>query len=207
MSEENQDNVEMGEDQDFGGRRKKKYQRHTKKRQRKNVVIVGKVYADWCGHCQSLKPEWAKMKKHIHKKRGKRHVIYEEIEEKHIGEKLKKLNESQHVNIEANGYPTVFRVSNGKVDYYNGNRQSHAMADWFLRGGDSQQQQQMPELLQDQQGGRRNGFVRLHGTKRRNGFVRLHGTKRSRYHNNHFQRTRKQFSNKSPGILDLIFGK
>ena len=188
--------------EELGGRKR---QTHHKRQTHKknNVIVIGKVYADWCGHCQMLKPEWAKMKHHIRSKKGKGHVVFVEIEEKDIGTKLKKIEQEHGVTIHANGYPTLFRVSNGKVHYYNGQRQSHAMANWYLRGGDPE----MPGVMLDQQGGRRNGFVRLHGTKRRNGFVRLHGTKRSRYHNNHFQRTRKQFSNKSPGILDLIFGK
>ena len=163
---------------DFGGRRK---MRHTKKHN-KNVIIVGKVYADWCGHCQALKPEWEKMKKHIRNKKGKYHIVYEEIEEKQIGDKLKKLNETQRVNVEANGYPTLFRISNGKVDYYNGNRQSNAMADWYLRGGDPLEQQ-LPELMQDQQGGRRYRFRRQHN------------------------RTRKHVEKKTTGMFDFLFGK
>jgi len=179
---------------EFGGKRKHKNARHTKK-QHKNIVIVGKVYADWCGHCQALKPEWAKMKKHIHRKKGRRHVIYEEIEEKQIGKKLNKLNQSQHVNVEANGYPTLFRIENGKVDYYNGNRQSNAMADWYLRGGDPLgQQPEMPGLLQDQQGGRRDVFTRRHGFDRRSQYRGYKGT-------------RKNDEKKTSGFFNFLFGK
>jgi thiol-disulfide isomerase/thioredoxin len=184
---------------DFGGRRKK-HIRHTKKNRKsqKNMIVVGKVYADWCGHCQSLKPEWAKMKHKIHKKKGKHHIVYEEVEEKEIDTKLKRIKNEQKVNIEANGYPTLFRISNGKVDYYNGNRQSDAMADWYLRGGNSNAvdpvpllsdgfPNMLPNLMQDQQGGR-------HSMKKRQRFGR------SRHHRKHTEK-------KSNGMFDFLFGK
>jgi thiol-disulfide isomerase/thioredoxin len=188
--------------EDFGGRRKK-HIRHTKKHRKsqKNIIVVGKVYADWCGHCQSLKPEWAKMKHKIHKKKGKHHIVYEEVEEKEIDTKLKRIKNEQKVNIEANGYPTLFRISNGKVDYYNGNRQSDAMADWYLRGGDGNAvdpvpllsdgfPNMLPNLMQDQQGGRHKG---LHGSRR-------HRFGRSRHHRKHTEK-------KSNGMFDFLFGK
>jgi thiol-disulfide isomerase/thioredoxin len=191
---------------DFGGRRKK-HLRHTEKHRKsqKNMIVVGKVYADWCGHCQSLKPEWAKMKNKIHKKKGKHYIIYEEVEEKEIDTKLNRIKNEQKVNIEANGYPTLFRISNGKVDYYRGNRQSDAMADWYLRGGDSNAVDSaplldgfpniLPNLMQDQQGGR-------HIIKKRHRF------ERSRHHGKHHNKgTRKHTEKRSTGMFDFLFGK
>ena len=37
-----------------GGGRKTKRNR----KQPKKSVIIGKIYADWCGHCKTLKVTW-----------------------------------------------------------------------------------------------------------------------------------------------------
>ena len=197
-----QESLEVG-----GKRRHRKIVHHNKTKSNKNAIVVGKVYADWCGHCQMLKPEWAKMKKHIYSKKGKKHVVFVEIEEKQIESKLRPLEKEHSVKVNINGYPTLFRISGGKVVYYNGNRQSNEMSRWYLRGGDGDSEvqesdSQMPGMLQDQQGGRR---WRHHGTRiRRNQFARLHRTKR--FHQQH-KGTRKHFEKKTPGFLDFLFGK
>ena len=176
MSSQKQDQYQdQDQEQEFGGRKRRNA---AKTHSKKNTVVVGKVYADWCGHCQSLKPEWAKMKKHIYSKKGRKHVVFVEIEEKQIGEKMQKLEQEHGVKVEANGYPTLFRIEGGKVKYYNGQRQSDPMTNWYLRGGDSSEKEQenpMPGLMEDLQGGRRDSFTRLHGTKRRS---RHHGFRR-----------------------------
>ena len=210
---------------DGGKRRHRKIVHHNKTKSNKKVIIVGKVYADWCGHCQMLKPEWAKMKNHIYSKKGKKRVVFVEIEEKQIESKLRKLEKDQGVKVNINGYPTLFRISGGKVVYYNGNRQSDEMSRWYLRsipdskreeykyspekthrvfvgrmrGGDGEQdgQQGMPELLQDQQGGKYMNR-RPHHTRRHH--------YRGRFHNQH-KGTRKHFEKKTPGFLDFLFGK
>lgn len=182
------------QNQEFGGRKR----RHTSKNpSKKNMVVVGKVYADWCGHCQSLKPEWAKMKKRVYSKKGKKHVVFVEVEEKQIGNKLRKLEKDHGVKVEANGYPTLFKIDNGKVHYYNGNRQSDAMADWYLKGGDPEENQ-IPELLQDQQGSQFGG---------RRPFYTRNRHRRNRHHHRGYKGTRKHFEKKESGFFDFLFGK
>ena len=29
--------------------------------------VIGKIYAEWCGHCVALKPEWEAMKQELQK--------------------------------------------------------------------------------------------------------------------------------------------
>lgn len=89
-------------------------------------ILIGKVYADWCGHCVSLKPEWLKMKNYI--KKNFKHIDFIEAEssQKDIIENLKK-----KYNIIAEGYPTLFKIKeNGVVEYYKGKRFAKELLEW-----------------------------------------------------------------------------
>lgn len=89
-------------------------------------TIVGKIYANWCGHCQSLKPEWDTMKSTI--KNGS-NIQFIEIEEGEVN-KLERFKQ-QFPNLEVNGYPTIFKIQpNGSIEYYNGARLSYDMTKW-----------------------------------------------------------------------------
>jgi len=173
----------------------------------KGTIIVGKIYANWCGHCQALKPEWAKMKKIIRRKgRGKK-VKFVEIEESQMADKLPKFQQQYNVQVDANGFPSLFRLANGKVDYYQGNRSAHPMAEWYLRGGEpiepQQQQQQfeqngklpmpMPGLLADLQGGRRR-FPTRRGYK-------------GKHFDPDYHKNKTQNKKDSRGLLSVLFGK
>jgi thiol-disulfide isomerase/thioredoxin len=176
----------------LGGR---KTRRHTEKtHKKKNVIVVGKVYANWCGHCQALKPECKKMKRQISKKKGKKHVVFVEIEESEINSKLDKLNKDHNVNVQANGYPTVFSIEGGNVEYYNGNRQSASMMEWVLKGGmPTPTQSGMPGLMNDVQGPATQGPATQGGRRKFNKYSR-----RRRY-------TEKQ--KKPTGLFDFLCGK
>jgi thiol-disulfide isomerase/thioredoxin len=91
-------------------------------------IIVGKVYANWCGHCQILKPEWAKFKQSIPNGR----VQFIEIEE---SESAKRSNFENKMNtkLNVNGYPTIFKINKKKpVEYYTGPRTAHHMRRWIM---------------------------------------------------------------------------
>ena len=185
-------------DEETGGR---KHNNHKTKRNDKSLIIVGKVYADWCGHCQSLAPEWKKMKTHIRKMKGNRNVAFVKIEEKQIETKLRNIENKTGVKINVNVFPTLFRISNGKVTYYNGNRTSEQMSDWYLKGGEPVPN--MPTLLQDVQGGRRRNFTHKRYRHNRNRY-----NNHSRQYKGHIQinKTRRPQSSRG-GIFDFLFGK
>ena len=91
-------------------------------------TIIGKIYADWCGHCQSLAPQWKKMKQMIHKK----NIAFIEIEEK----EQNKLNhfKAQYPALQVNGYPTIFKIyPNKKIEYYDKNRIAIDMKNWATK--------------------------------------------------------------------------
>jgi thiol-disulfide isomerase/thioredoxin len=90
-------------------------------------TIIGKIYANWCGHCKTLKPQWNSMKKMIHNK----NIKFVEIEE----QQENKLNQfkNQYPSLQINGYPTIFKIyPNKKIEYYNENRMANDMKNWAL---------------------------------------------------------------------------
>jgi thiol-disulfide isomerase/thioredoxin len=119
------------------------------KKSTKNVLHVGKIYADWCGHCQSLQPEWARMKNDMKIAMGRSlknvHIEFVEIgdtpknkakgltvegmitkyNERHLPKSLEKLK--------GDGYPTLFKTLNGKLEYYTGNRNASSMYSWYMK--------------------------------------------------------------------------
>jgi thiol-disulfide isomerase/thioredoxin len=171
----------------------KNHKRYTAKK--RDVTIVGKIYAYWCGHCQALKPEWKKMKHIIHKKKGKKHLVFAEIEEKESDSALRKLEKDHRVTISSNGYPTLFRIEKDKVVYYEGDRTADKMSEWYLRGGGQGQgvqgeqgEPKLPGIMMDQQGGR---------------------TLRSRRYNKSKPngKTRKSTRKNTGGLFGFVFGK
>jgi thiol-disulfide isomerase/thioredoxin len=94
----------------------------------KTITIIGKIYANWCGHCQALKPEWNKMKTLIKKDANIEIVEIEENEH----EKLNKLKQ-RFPHLQINGYPTIFKIyANKKIEYYTGNRLVFDMTKWAI---------------------------------------------------------------------------
>ena len=97
-------------------------------------IFVGRLHANWCIHCKSLKPEWAKMKKILSKTNGKyRFVSIEQSKEAHDLERLNKylgiVEDDKKVQMKE-GYPTIFKVVDGVVEYYNGPRMTQNLVNW-----------------------------------------------------------------------------
>ena len=90
-------------------------------------IIIGKVYADWCGHCQALKPKWEQLKKILPK--GRVQIV--EIEEAET-DKRAQFEKTHKKTINVSGYPTIFKIVNGKIEYYSGPREPEDMKRWVL---------------------------------------------------------------------------
>lgn len=95
-------------------------------------IIIGKIYADWCGHCQNLKPEWSKMKKDLQSKMNKDCTIeFVEIEESETNKMDAFKKRFPHLTV--SGYPTIFKNTGEKdLEYYNGDRNADEMVNWAL---------------------------------------------------------------------------
>jgi hypothetical protein len=104
-----------------------------------------------------LKPEWKKMKKGM---RGM-NCNYLEVEDAdpHKDRKIAHVNSRlKGEKLVANGYPTVFKIKDGNLDYYQGERTAQAMQQWF-KGGSAElpQLEQEPNLMQRVFGGQKGG--------------------------------------------------
>ena len=141
-----------------GGFQKTRNTRNTRKHMKPSIT-VGLIYANWCGHCQALKPEWKNMKKEL---RGT-DCQYLEIEDSdhHKDRKIAHVNSRLKTGkLAIEGYPTVFRIKNGVLEYYQGTRAASAMAQWFKGGS----------VKQEQEPGQEQGMMqRLFGGKKQKG--------------------------------------
>lgn len=110
-----------------------KYHRGTEKRKSSKPVTIGLVYAEWCGHCKSLKPIWKKLKHSLSP--SKNFNIFElENSDANKEAKLKSVGKkTRGGSIQVNGFPTLFKILNGKVEYYNGERTLDALLKWANR--------------------------------------------------------------------------
>jgi thiol-disulfide isomerase/thioredoxin len=108
--------------------------KHTNKRHSAKPVVIGLIYADWCGHCQALKPEWDMFKKNLNmdKKLASKCGIFE-VEDGDTLKDIKIKNISKKVKggeVHVDGFPTLFKIVGGNIEYYSGERNSSALLEW-----------------------------------------------------------------------------
>ena len=111
----------------------------------KQKLLIGLVYAEWCGHCIETLPKWNKMQQNIKKRLADMPEL--EIEFKKISggvpdskqdEEVAEINNkylggNSNEKLKVDGYPTIFRIYGGKLEYYNSNdRSAEAMEKWYL---------------------------------------------------------------------------
>lgn len=132
-------------------KRSKKQQKGTRRHRKitKKKIIIGKIYADWCGHCKSLKSEWNQMKDMIKLNTGRslknvEFQIYEMGEtaendmrnislQQQIDDFNKKYFPNGDQRVSGDGFPTIFKICRKKIEYYNGPRMAQELYDWFTQ--------------------------------------------------------------------------
>ena len=100
-----------------------------------NKIIVGKIYAEWCGFCQMMENDWDNLKRNLGK--NKKIEFVDDIEQKNETVDVNNVNEKylkkSPVKLSLQGgYPTIFKIKNGKLSYFNGERTYDAMKKWCL---------------------------------------------------------------------------
>ena len=101
----------------------------------KNKLVFGKLHASWCGHCKDLAEIWPEIVSRIESKVN--NVLIISIESEVMDDEVKKVNDalvsksSPKLALQ-DGYPTIFKIVNGRVDYYNGTREIEPMVAWAV---------------------------------------------------------------------------
>lgn len=115
-------------------RKKRSLTRKLKASQPKTPTVVGIVHARWCGHCKHLmdspssgeKSIWEKTKDAI----GNKASIVE-IEESEMQHKIPEVNQMHGVQLSVEGFPTIFKIKNGKLHTdFSGERNHENLAKW-----------------------------------------------------------------------------
>jgi thiol-disulfide isomerase/thioredoxin len=141
------------------------------------VIIIGLIHANWCGHCQALKPEWKKMKYNVMKSPSSSSYRFMEIEDSDKAKdyKINVINSKlKGGKLEVNGFPTIFKIHGGKVHYYEGERNAHGLQGWFL--GQNQQSNEK-EMEQPAANGVQGIFQRIFGGKTKKNKTKRNKTK------------------------------
>lgn len=105
-------------------------------------LVLGKIYAEWCGHCKNLAPKWDIIEEELPKRfTAKSKPLVYKVEESKMNdfetglETLKPYlaNPSENVELQG-GYPTIFKIVNGKLSYYDGPREVGPIITWAMEG-------------------------------------------------------------------------
>jgi hypothetical protein len=174
----------------------------------KNTLIIGKIYAEWCGHCTALVPEWKKMKNMVYHKRFQdTNVIFKEMGDTKknkakgitVDSLIAKFNKDNRagqdpVKIDG-GYPTIFKIYNGKLEYFKGTRDAASIFAWAssnLKSSKNEYFPNKPNAFKEEPQNKETFFGRImnmfgkkgntmKGGRSRRKFVRKNRTKRVKW--------------------------
>jgi len=91
-------------------------------------IYVGKLFAEWCGHCKNMTNDWKEMEDSLHNdaKNGQNVPIILNIESTYEDDFTDK-----NPSFESSGYPTIFKKKpKMPFEYYGGARRSKEFIEW-----------------------------------------------------------------------------
>ena len=87
------------------------------KQSTKNGQVFTLFYANWCGHCKKMKPDWENAAKQVNVNGEKKMVMVD------LGDKDDLAQEQLRKDYNIRGYPTIVDLEGGKqVGEYSGDR-------------------------------------------------------------------------------------
>ena len=97
-------------------------------------IIVGVIHAHWCGHCQVLMPKWKVFKNEL---KHNKNITIIDIEDGDPKKSVKMNNLNMKINdksvrLNADGFPTIFKIQHGNLEYYTGAREPADLKQWVL---------------------------------------------------------------------------
>jgi thiol-disulfide isomerase/thioredoxin len=92
---------------------------------KQNLVVIGKITAEWCGYCKSLAEDWNVMSREFANNSIVKVINIDSLtEDKSIAEVNRKYLDVSSQKLVRNYYPTIFVIKNRKLSFYEGGRTS-----------------------------------------------------------------------------------
>ena len=99
--------------------------------------VGGRIYWKKCYHCIVMAKDWKELLADL--KDNSSIKMQDDIEAANEIDGINKINKKYLKNsdtkLSSSGYPTIYKIQNGHVSYYEGPRDKQSMKTWFLSGG------------------------------------------------------------------------
>lgn len=113
----------------------------TKAERGSTELVYGKLYSTTCIHCINLEPIWEKLVDHFEKntKSPSGHVYTEmSVESQQLANGISTINHKYLANSPSKmespmGFPTIFRIYDGRLEYFQGERDYDTLLKWISR--------------------------------------------------------------------------
>jgi hypothetical protein len=101
------------------------------KNRMKNVsgkVVYGKFWMNGCGFCNDIQPTWKGV---VNNFRQDHTYVNVDIINENAAAGVEALRQTTGVTVSADGYPTLYKIKNNRVDYYSGDRSYPSIVSWL----------------------------------------------------------------------------
>jgi hypothetical protein len=113
----------------------------TKSERSSKVIVYGKLYSTTCIHCINLVPIWEQLVAHFKKKpKSPSGHVYTEmsVESQQLANGISTINHKYLANSPSKmespmGFPTIFRIYDGRLEYFQGERDYDTLLKWISR--------------------------------------------------------------------------